>query len=92
VETDDGRLLGLISSQMLLEFIESRETLESLCAADLMEREPPTVTPDTPIEEAVSLMIARNRTCLPVLDHQKLVGILTDRDCLKIVRSLLYGS
>lgn len=92
VETDDGRLLGLISSQMLLEFIESRETLESLCAADLMEREPPTVTPDTPIEEAVSLMIARNLTCLPVLDHQKLVGILTDRDCLKIVRSLLYGS
>ena len=27
-------------------------------------------------------------TCLPVLANGKLVGIVTDRDCLKIVRSL----
>jgi len=91
VEGDQGKLLGIISSQSLLERIDSLESLESVRAADVMDREPPTVTPDTPIQEAFDLMAARNLTCLPVLDREKLVGILTDRDCLKIVRSLLCG-
>ncbi len=90
VESDDGRLLGLLSSETLLERIESAEALERLCATDVMERDPPTVTPDTPLQEAVDLMTARNLTCLPVLAQRKLVGILTDRDYLKIVRSMLF--
>ena len=91
VETDDGTLLGMISSQTLLGRIDSRETLESVCAADVMEPNPPTVTPDTPIEEALNLMAARNLSCLPVVSHQKIVGIFTDRDCLWMVRSMLLN-
>ena len=49
---------------------------------------PPTVTPDTPVEDAIALLATRDLTCLPVLANGKLVGIVTDRDCLKIVRSL----
>lgn len=91
VESDDGTLLGMISSLTLLGRIDSRETLESVCAADVMEPNPPTVTPDTSIEEALNLMAARNLSCLPVVSHQKIVGIFTDRDCLKMVRSLLLN-
>jgi CBS domain-containing protein len=92
VETDDGGLLGIISTESLLERIDSKETLENVCAADVMERHPPTVTPDTSIEDALNLMSARNLTCLAVLTDQKLVGIVTERDCLKIVRSMLFDS
>ncbi len=89
VETDDGALLGLISSETLLEHVGSSGDSAGLCAADVMEHDPPTVTPETPIAEAVRLMVTRDLTCLPVLAQDRLVGILTDRDCLKVVRSLL---
>lgn len=54
-----------------------------------MQPHPVTVEPDTPAEAALSLMATQDVTCLPVLANNKLVGILTDHDCLKIVRSVL---
>jgi CBS domain-containing protein len=92
VETDAGDLLGLISSETLLEHLDAAPASANLCAADVMERDPPTVAPDTPLAEAVNLMASRDLTCLPVLSQGKLVGILTDRDCLKVVRSLFGGT
>jgi CBS domain-containing protein len=89
VETDDGTLLGVVSSESLLERLGSGEAATDLTAADVMERDPPTVAPDTTIAEAVGLLVSRELTCLPVLQKGKLVGIVTDRDCLKIVRSLM---
>jgi CBS domain-containing protein len=92
VETDDGTLLGVVSSESLLEKLGPDEAGAELRAADVMDHDPPTVTPDTPIADAVGLLISRDLTCLPVLANGKLVGIVTDRDCLKIVRSLHGGS
>lgn len=92
VETDDGTLLGVVSSESLLEKLGSGEGDAGLCAADVMERDLPTVTPDTPLADAIALLVSRDLTCLPVLAGGKLVGIVTDRDCLKIVRSLHCGS
>ena len=89
VETDDGQLLGMISTEKLWERGEARETLQGLCAADVMHPHPPTVAPDTPIEEALRLMTSEKLTCLAVLRNDKLVGVLTERDCLKIARSML---
>jgi CBS domain-containing protein len=88
VEADDGTLLGVVSSESLLAKLAPGESEAELCAADVMERDPPTVTPDTPIAEAMALLASRDLTCLPVLANGKLVGIITDRDCLKIVRGL----
>jgi CBS domain-containing protein len=92
VETDDGTLLGVVSSESLLEKLGSGDAAAGLCAADVMEHNLPTVTPDTPLADAIALMVSRDLTCLPVLAGGKLVGIVTDRDCLKIVRSLHCGS
>lgn len=92
VETDDGTLLGVVSSESLLEKLGAGEGDAGLCAADVMERDLPTVTPDTPLADAIALLVSRDLTCLPVLAGGKLVGIFTDRDCLKIVRRLHGGS
>jgi CBS domain-containing protein len=88
VETGDGTLLGVVSSESLLGKLGPGEDNADLCAADVMERDPPIVTPDTPVADAIALLSSRDLTCLPVLANGKLVGIVTDRDCLKIVRSL----
>jgi CBS domain-containing protein len=92
VEKDDGTLLGVVSSESLLARLASGDGEADQCAADVMERDPPTVTPDTPVADAIALLDSRDLTCLPVLANGKLVGIITDRDCLKIIRGVHGGS
>ncbi len=47
---------------------------------EIMTRNPDTVTPDMLVQEAAEKMRELNVGALPVLDGQRLVGILTDRD------------
>jgi CBS domain-containing protein len=66
--------------------------LDSGRAADVMERNPVTVMPSTQIREALRLMSEQNLTGLAVLEGDKLVGIVTERDYLRVVRSMLSMS
>lgn len=47
-----------------------------------MTRNPQTVTPDTTYPQAVSLMRDKKIRRLPVVDHDKLVGIVVEKDLL----------
>lgn len=48
--------------------------------SEFMTRELVTVTPDDPLRSAVETMQARNCRRLPVLENERLVGIISDRD------------
>lgn len=50
---------------------------------DVMRTSVITVTPETTVTEAKELMTKNNISKLPVLDHDKLVGIITKNDLLK---------
>lgn len=41
--------------------------------------------PDTPVEEAAMIMHDKNIGCLPVIDQEKLVGIISDRDIFRVL-------
>lgn len=92
VESADGKLLGMISSETLLGCVDGPGVLDSGRAADVMERNPVTVMPSTQIREALRLMSEQNLTGLAVLEGDKLVGIVTERDYLRVVRSMLSMS
>ena len=47
---------------------------------DIMTQSPVCVTPRTRLADAIEVMYANDIRHLPVLDHQRLVGILSDRD------------
>ena len=47
---------------------------------DLMSRPPITIVPDTPVFEARQMMQTQRVRHLLVLEHGRLVGIITDRD------------
>lgn len=51
-----------------------------LNVADVMTANPVTISPETPLETLISLMKERGCRQLPVLDDNRLVGIVTDRD------------
>ncbi|MFP6582808.1 MAG: CBS domain-containing protein [Candidatus Hydrogenedentota bacterium] len=42
------------------------------------------VAPDTPVYEAVDLLIAKKVSGLPVLEGNRVIGFLTEKDCLRL--------
>ena len=57
--------------------------------AQFMTREPITVTPKTGLKAAVEIFIERKVGALPVVEDDRLVGILTDIDMLRPAHDLL---
>jgi acetoin utilization protein AcuB len=54
---------------------------------DVMTTAPVTITPDTPISEARHLMQKHAIRHLPVLEDERLVGMLSDRDLRTVAPS-----
>ena len=85
---DKGKLIGIVVESQLLKVAPSPATtlsafeinylLAKMTLKDVMTRNPVTVTPDTLIEEAAVLMRENVVSGLPVLDGEKLVGIITE--------------
>jgi CBS domain-containing protein len=51
----------------------------------IMTRDVLTVTPETDVGEAARFMVERGCGGLPVVDGEKLVGIITERDMLELL-------
>ena len=51
-------------------------------ARDIMTANPITVSPDTAINPAVTMLIDKHISCLPVVDDGRLVGVLTTTDLM----------
>ncbi|MEO1266643.1 MAG: CBS domain-containing protein [Myxococcota bacterium] len=92
VEDSDHHLVGVVTQQHLLKAMihaEGDEALRSRAVSKLMEPDPITITPDTLTLHAIRLMRKHSVSCLPVVQNGKLVGMITERDFLKITRDLL---
>jgi acetoin utilization protein AcuB len=85
---DDGELVGIISREDLSRAIPSifdpsisPETLDQagrFNAESVMTRSPLTVEPSTPLEQAAMLMRTHKIGALPVMQGEKLAGIITE--------------
>lgn len=95
----DGKLIGIISIKDLLNASPSQATslsiwemnylLSKITVRDVMTREVFTVQADTPIEEAARLMADNKIGGLPVLEGDKVVGMITETDLFKTFLELL---
>ena len=91
----DGTLVGLVTHRDLLrgalgQALElpvsvQRELLRQMKVRDIMIHEPDSVEPDTNLAEAAELMMMHKLGCLPVVDGDQLVGILTESDFVRHV-------
>ncbi len=89
VENKAHELVGLVSHRAVLRFLTNGGITKDVPVSELMRTDVLTVTPETPTLEAISLMKDKRIGCVPVLLDQKLVGVLTEENFLKIARDLL---
>lgn len=89
---ENGRLVGLLSDRDLRLAIppawasQHEELLAALndrTVGEIMVTEIIAVHPDTPVEDAARLLYTHRIGCLPVLDGDDLVGIITETDLLR---------
>jgi len=90
---EDGTLCGVISDRDVLKAIspfldtysEEHRDVKTLSqpASEIMQGDPITVAPNTPIEEASQTLLDNRVSSLPVVEEDDLVGIVTGKDMLE---------
>jgi CBS domain-containing protein/gamma-glutamylcysteine synthetase len=92
VEDNDHRLVGLVSHRSLLRFLasdEARQEERPIPVSRVMVADLITVSPETTTLEAIDLMRANKISCIPVVKDDRLVGIVTEHDFMRIAGTLL---
>jgi CBS domain-containing protein len=85
VEDGDGRLVGLVTHRALLRMLASGKREQSgnpMTVREIMVTNPITVSPSTSSLEAIEMMRSSKIGCLPVVEGNHLVGIVTSFDFL----------
>jgi acetoin utilization protein AcuB len=99
---DQDRLVGMLSDRDLkramaspatsLEAHELRYLLDGLRVGEIMTRAVITIGPTSPIEDAARLMLLEKIGALPVTDGDRLIGLVTETDVLRLfVRAMGAG-
>ena len=96
-----GHLVGIVSDKDLLHaapspastlsVYEMHYLLAKLTVKKVMSSPVITISPDVPLEDAARIMADNKIGGLPVLDGDKLVGIITETDIFKILLELMGG-
>lgn len=91
VEDGNGGFAGLLTSGILLKHYGSGPggDVKPVLVSDIMIKEPITVSPGTKTVDAVSIMHENKIGCLPVVDNNTLVGIVTEHDFMNLSVNLL---
>lgn len=92
---DDGKVVGVVSQRDLfraaissvLQFrpTAEREWLAKIAVTEIMASPVRSVTPETPVREAAALMADLRIGCLPVVEGEQLVGLLSESDILRYI-------
>jgi CBS domain-containing protein len=91
VEDEEGRLVGLLSHRALIRLVArgARGAIDNATVGQLMVKNPLTIGPEMPTLEVMKLMRERGISCLPVVEGDKLVGVITERDLIDVSGKLL---
>ena len=79
-----GKVTGILTDRDVLVFIadESHRSMDSYRVKDVMKGYVITIHPNNPVEKAAELMTENRIKKIPVLDNDRLVGIITMSDII----------
>jgi CBS domain-containing protein len=90
---DDGNVVGIVSQRDLFRSAlvtalgfgrkTERNLIKTIRIKEIMTEHVITISPDVSVKEAARVMIDKKIGCLPVVNGEKLVGLLTETDILR---------
>ncbi len=96
---DKGKLVGIVTQHDLLQAAPSPATslsihelnylLAKMKVEEVMKKNPITLAPDTPFEEALRIGQDKKIGSFPVVDQGKLIGIITESDTVRFLTRAL---
>ncbi len=94
VEDHKNRLVGIVTYRSLVSLIQQQrkaksEDLSLLPVSKIMQKNVATVSPSTHTLEAIALMREKGVSCLPVVSEDRLVGIVTEYDFMKLAAQFI---
>jgi acetoin utilization protein AcuB len=97
--TKKGKFVGLVTRAMIrsaspsqatsLSIYELNYLISKMTVGDIMVKEPITISPDLPVEEAIWLGKKHSIGAFPVVENDELVGIITESDISGVVSNAL---
>ena len=98
---NEGHVVGVLTDRdiwrfsptMLLPLSQQdyNRVFEETTVGKVMTRNPLTISPESPLSEAVQLLYKNKLGCLPVVEQDRLVGIITVRDMLRALYEVMDG-
>jgi CBS domain-containing protein len=88
----EGKLVGLVSQRDLIRALARHERTPGsppVQVRDIMTRSPETLRPTSSVREAIHKMLDHKFGCVPVVEGDKLVGLLTETDLIRLADRLL---
>ena len=93
------RVVGIVSQRDLLHAsishvasrltkYEQQQHLWEIPIEPIMHTPVQTISPDATVQEAARRMRTHHIGCLPVVEHSKLIGIITESDLMRLVEHL----
>jgi CBS domain-containing protein len=82
----DDRLVGIFTERDVLRAVASDFDMGGVRVETTMTRDPRTAAPDTPVAEALDLMVEGNFRHLPVAQNGRVVGVVSMRDLTRASR------
>lgn len=90
---DDQQLVGIVTIEDLrqkipfttfaMDVVKANDVLTNCPISRVMSLNPKTTSPDIALVEAARLMLKHNISTLPVMEREKLVGIITESDIFR---------
>lgn len=90
VVVEDGKPVGIITERDLLKRVLAKsKELRNMKVMEIMSKPLISAAPNIEIEEAAKLMFQRKIKKLPIVEKEKLIGLLTLTDLLRIQPQLI---
>jgi len=93
--TRKGKFVGLVTRAMIRDASPSEATslsihelnylISKMTVGDIMVKDPMTISPDLPVEDAIWLGREHGYGAFPVMEDNELVGIITESDVANVV-------